>query len=235
MKRLTLALALLVFAVVTACHSPQTADKPRAYTLVLIKTGPQNGKLSKEETQRAFAGHFENMARLAGEKKLLVAGPYGKKRHDNDLRGIFVLDTGDRAQAKEWAETDPTTKAGVFVLEYHELRTDAPLQAQLEYELNRTAQAKAEGRETKPGDGARGYVLLTAEHGDLAHKELASLISAKRVFMLADLDESRALAILDAKDFGAAMELLGERASKLGSHTLDEWFATDSLQVMVAD
>jgi uncharacterized protein YciI len=235
MNRLIATLALSVLALAAACHSPQAEEQAPAYTLVLIKTGPQSGKLSKEDNQKAFAGHFENMARLAEEKKLLVAGPYGAKRHDKDLRGIFILATGDRAYAKEWASSDPTTQAGVFVLEYHELRTDAPLLASLERDMARTAKAKAEGKVTSPGEGARSYVLLTAEHGDLARRELADLVAAKRVYMVAELDGTRALAILDAKDLAAAEALLGERAGKMGSHTLDEWFATDCLETMVAD
>jgi uncharacterized protein YciI len=155
MNRMPLAFLLLVLALVAGCRSAEPAVQTRAYTLVLIKTGPQSGKLGKEENQRVFAGHFENMARLSNERKLLVAGPYGAARHDKSLRGIFILDTGDRGQATAWAATDPSVEAGVFVLEYHDLRTDAPLIASLERDLDRTAKAKTEGRVTKPGDGAR--------------------------------------------------------------------------------
>ncbi len=232
MPRLSTVLVLLALLLVAGCHSTESATNSRPYTLVLIKTGPQSGKLSKEENQKVFASHFENMGRMANERQLLVAGPYGGERHDKSLRGLFIFDTGDRAQATAWAETDPPTRAGVFVLEYHDLRTEAPLLASLERDLERTAKAKAEGRVTKPGEGARGYVLLTAEHGDVAHRELADLVAAKRVYMLADLDAGRALAILDAKDLAAAQELLGPRADKLGSHTLDEWFASDCLEML---
>jgi diadenosine tetraphosphate (Ap4A) HIT family hydrolase len=50
--------------------------------------------------------------------------------------------------------------------------------------------------------------------------------------MLADLDDDRAFAILDAKDLAAAHELLGARAEKLGVHALDEWFASDCLEIL---
>lgn len=233
MLRTCLALALaFLFG---GCNSTPSVTKARAYTLVLIKTGPMSDKLSTEEQKPLFAGHMSNMQRLANERHLLVAGPYGKKRHDERLRGIFILDTNDHAQAKSWAETDPTARAGVFVFEYHELRTDAPLLATLERDLDRTAKAQAEGKPLKMGEGARGYVLLTAEHGDLARRELADLVAAKRVYLLADLDAGRALAILDAKDLAVARELLGPRADKLGAHTLDEWFATDCLEILVGD
>ncbi|MDZ4772658.1 MAG: YciI family protein [Planctomycetota bacterium] len=227
MYRFSLALVLVALPLFHGCRSAQPAVlKAHEYTLVLIKTGPQSGKLSKEENQRLFAGHFSNMERLANERHLLVAGPYGKAKHDNSLRGLFVLDTGDRARATAWAETDPPTQAGVFVLEFHDLRTDAPLAALLERELERQAQRKREmesaGRGATPGEGMRSYVLLTAEHGDVARRELADLVVAKRVYLLADLDAGRALAILDAPDLAAAQELLAPVTNKLGTHTLDE-------------
>lgn len=218
----------LAFLIVS-CRSAPSGPAPRDYTLVLLKTGPQSGKLPKEENQKVFAGHFSNMERLANERKLLVAGPYGKGRSDAMLRGVFVLDSKNRAEATAWAETDPPTQAGVFVLEYHDLRTTAPLARGLEAELARSAKEKAEGHVAKPGEHGRAYVLLTAEHGDMARRELADLIAAKSVVLFADLDDTRALVILDAKDLVAARELLGARAEQLGAHTLDEWFASDLL------
>src|SRR5690349_4676773 len=122
MNRKLLAVALCALVFVAGCASTETAVEKRAYTLVLLKTGPQSGKLPPEENKRLFAGHFENMARLAQERKLVVAGPYGGERHDKALRGLFVLDTGERTVATTWAETDPPTQAGIFVLEYHDLR-----------------------------------------------------------------------------------------------------------------
>src|SRR6187402_815215 len=78
----------------TAAAAPE-ATLPR-YTLVWIRTGPKSGTLSEEENRALFAGHFANMERLAKERKLLLAGPFGKQRHASDLRGLFVLDTTDR-------------------------------------------------------------------------------------------------------------------------------------------
>src|SRR5262245_44040174 len=123
---------LLGLSSLSACRSTSGAAAERGYTLVLIKTGPMSGKLSQEESDRAFAGHFSNMGRLAQARQLVVAGPFGDERHDHDLRGLFVLNSARRAEAEEWARTDPTTQAGVFVLEFHDLATDAPLLQALE-------------------------------------------------------------------------------------------------------
>lgn len=213
-----------------------TADPPdeQPLTLVLIKTGPKSGTLSPEQTQQLFAGHFENMGRMAEERQLLLAGPFGKTRHDETLRGLFVLDTGDRARAQQIAETDPTAQAGVFTLEYHALSTDAPLRALLERVLAIEAQAKAEGRQRSPGEGARTYVLLTAEDGERARSLLQPLAAPHGgpVLLLGRLDGTRAFAILDASDVDAAQAALGDVAGQLGPYVLDAWFATGELATM---
>lgn len=214
-------------------EAPGGALRPGA-TLVLLKTGPQSGKLPEEENTRAFTGHFENMERMALARQLLVAGPYGELRHDPDLRGIFVLASVVREEAQRWAGTDPATQAGIFVLEFHDLVTDAPLAAALERDLARLERARAEGREPPPGQGARGYVLLTAESADRAERELAGLRSREGgVFLLARLDGTRTLAVLDAHDLDEASERFAPQLENLGAHVLDEWFATGELENLV--
>ena len=223
---------LLVPLLLAGCASPGGGDLApgeRALTLVFLKTGPESGKLPKEENERVFAGHFANMARMAEERQLLVAGPFGPVRHDPALRGLFVLDTGDRGLARDWAATDPPTQAGVFVLEYHDLATAAPLAACLERELAKAAAAKAEGRTPQPGEGGRSYVVLTAEDGARARAALAPLVADGRVLMLARLDGSRAFALLDATDIDAARQKLGPAGEALGEYVLDSWFGGGEL------
>jgi len=238
--RLLLLCTLPVLAL--ACHAPSapapdasgSAPEPTRYTLVQIKTGPMSGKLSKEDNERAFAGHFENMGRMGRAGQLVTAGPYGARRHDPSLRGLFVLATAERSEAERWAATDPTTQAGVFVLEFHTLATDAPLAAALERALAWQAAQLAAGRTPPPGEGARGYVLLTAEHGDLATREFAPLCDAEGgVYLVATLDETRALVLLDAPDLATAEERFAPQLAVIGTHTLDEWFASDELAAMV--
>ena len=99
---------------------------------------------------------------------------------------------------------------------------------------DRRAQQEAEGRTPSPGEGARPYVLLTAEHGDLARRELAPLLSSDGgVFLLASLDGTRALALLDAQDVAEARERFAPQLENLGAHVLDEWFASSQLARLV--
>lgn len=221
--------ALLALALAAGCASTAAEPEGRAYTLVFIRTGPMSGRLGEAENRQAFAGHFANMGRMAEERKLVVAGPFGKRRHDEALRGLFVMNSGDRAEAEAWASTDPTTVAGVFTLEFHDFATDAPLLAALERALEKERAAKAEGRTPKPGEGARPYVLLVAEDGEAARREFAAL---EGVLLFARLDGTRAFALLDAKDVADAEQRFGPVLDRIGPHTLDDWFASDQLARM---
>ena len=57
-----------------------------------------------------------NIQKLAGEGKLLLAGPF---TDGGDLRGIFVFRVGSTAEAQALAETDPAVRAGRLRLESH--------------------------------------------------------------------------------------------------------------------
>lgn len=97
----------------------------RPYILVLLKTGPNKVPAGPERT-KMFQGHFANMERLAGEKKLAVAGPLDGV---NGMRGLFVLATGDIEEAKAWTATDPVIIQGEMVAEYHKFFSSAGLMA----------------------------------------------------------------------------------------------------------
>ncbi|MEW6652027.1 MAG: YciI family protein [Bacteroidota bacterium] len=84
------------------------------YVFVILKTGP--AVIEKKETRDSlFAGHMKNINRLAGENKLIVAGPFGK--NDLKYRGLFILDVKTIEEAKELVNTDPAVAAKIFDVE----------------------------------------------------------------------------------------------------------------------
>ncbi len=225
-RRRPLKFLFAALLVLPACQGapPASAATPLACTLVLLKTG--SVKPSQEEAVKVFAGHFANMQRLAREGHLLVAGPYGKQKSDPELRGVFVLATGERAEAKALAETDPGFQASVFQLEYHDLVTTAPLRENLAAVLAAEDAAKAAGKPSKPGDAIRPYVVLNAANGAAAEVALKGLPD---VLMVARLDGDRVWALLAANDLSAAQQQLRTVRDQLGTHTLDEWYSSAAL------
>lgn len=224
-------IALIALFSLAGCQSAAVVAEaaPLDCTLVFLTTGPRQEPLTKEESAKVFAGHFANMGRLAGEGHLLVAGPFGDEKSDATLRGLFVLDTGKREDAIKLAETDPGFQAGVFSLSYHDLRTTAPLRECLASVLALADAAKREGREQAPGEGIRGYVLLTAKAGEAAQAALRTLPGA---LIVASLDHQSAWAVLDAVDVPAAKQLVQPVAARLGECTFDAWYATGELAKM---
>ncbi len=86
----------------------------KTYVFCLLKTG-SNTTASLEERQKLFEGHMANINRLAEEKKLVVAGPFMK--NDKNYRGIFIFNCTTLEEAKEWVDSDPAVKAGIFEAE----------------------------------------------------------------------------------------------------------------------
>lgn len=69
-------------------------------------------------TEAIQKAHLANITRLADEKKLVVAGPFG----DNGrLRGIFIFKVASIDEARSLAATDPAVQAGRLALEIHTL------------------------------------------------------------------------------------------------------------------
>lgn len=87
----------------------------KMYVLCILKTGPKDAEIQGEERKEIFAGHFANIAKLAEERKLLLAGPFGK--NDRSWRGLYVFNVATVAEAEELVVLDPAVKAGVFVTE----------------------------------------------------------------------------------------------------------------------
>ncbi len=222
---------LVLFAVLAAsCASPPpplgTLPGEHVHTFVAIRTGPRTTPLAKAERGAMFQGHFDNMNRLARAGDLVMAGPYGKQKHANDLRGIFVLATADAAVAKALAETDPGFRQGEFRFEYTRIGTTADLRAQLAADLAREDAIAASGKKPAPGDGGRAYVWLWVPDFFAAS---AAFADSPSVLLAARCDDGRGLFLLDALDLAAAQSLLASQQAQLGTCELDEWFGSGLL------
>jgi uncharacterized protein len=128
MKRVRLLLFALAFVLggtvaITAeerAFDPELAKRLGAdergmkmYVLCILKTGPKDTEVKGDERKKVFAGHFENIGRLAEEGKLAVAGPFGK--NDKAYRGLYIFNVASIEEAEKLVMLDPAVQAGVFV------------------------------------------------------------------------------------------------------------------------
>ena len=86
--------------------------------LGFLKKGPnrKDGDDQLPEVKELQKAHLANINRLAGMKKLIVAGPFGD---DGVLRGIFVFRVASLQEAEGLCATDPMVKIGRLVVELH--------------------------------------------------------------------------------------------------------------------
>lgn len=87
----------------------------KQYVLVFLKNGPKRNQDSAE-VSRIQKAHLDNILKLADEGKLVVAGPF---MDDQEVKGIFILNTANLEEAKKIAVTDPAVKAGRLIMELH--------------------------------------------------------------------------------------------------------------------
>lgn len=80
----------------------------KSYTLVILKKGTVDITDNKLRDS-IFNGHMANIKRLAAENKLILAGPMGK--NEKNYEGIFVYNTSDTSEARQWLNTDPAIQS----------------------------------------------------------------------------------------------------------------------------
>jgi len=96
----------------------------KTYVLVILKTGPAQIE-DKELRDSLFAGDFSNMDELAGEGKLVAAGPFSA--NDRQYRGLFLFDVRTLDEAKDLIKRDPTVTNGIFETEMYQWYGSAAL------------------------------------------------------------------------------------------------------------
>lgn len=102
----------------------------KMYVLVILKTGTDT-TAGKPRTDSLFAGHMQNIGRLAAEGKLVVAGPMGK--NDKSYRGIFILNVKTTAEAAALLDTDPAIRERLLAAELFPWYGSAALPLYLPY------------------------------------------------------------------------------------------------------
>lgn len=87
----------------------------RAYTLVLLKSGPNQAidSVTAVNTQR---DHLIHLFSLRDAGRLSVFGPMADQ---TDLRGIAIFNSADVKEVESWLKEDPWIRLGGLVYEIH--------------------------------------------------------------------------------------------------------------------
>jgi len=102
----------------------------KSYYLVILKTGKAHIE-DKNEVNRLFKEHLNNIGKLAKEGKLVVAGPLEK--NENQYRGIFILNAKSKEDAQELLKSDPAIQAELLAAEIYKWYGSAALPLYLQY------------------------------------------------------------------------------------------------------
>jgi uncharacterized protein YciI len=108
-------LCLSAFGLVASALAQTGANATQLY-FVLLKRPANAPPLSKEEGEKLQEAHMANIRKLAGEHKLVIAGPF---LDNTALRGIFVFRAASLEQVQEWVNTDPMVKVNHLAMEVY--------------------------------------------------------------------------------------------------------------------
>src|SRR5215510_15807535 len=113
MKRLLTCLILLL-VMSPAVLSQEPAHKLVEFHMALLKHGPKWTAAESAETKRLHQEHVNYVLSLLDSGKAIIAGPF---TDGGEIDGLFVFRAKSAAEAKAWAEADPSVAAGFRVVE----------------------------------------------------------------------------------------------------------------------
>jgi uncharacterized protein YciI len=96
-------------------HEALGQNMARYYMVFLRRSGKPLPPSA--EARKIMEGHMDNIRRLAGERKLLLAGPFMDQSGPGSLAGIFILSTATAEEAQKLVDSDPAVVAGRFTVE----------------------------------------------------------------------------------------------------------------------
>jgi uncharacterized protein len=101
-------------------QKPETKVEPAhklvEFQMALLKRGPKWTSAQNPEMTRLHQEHINYVLSLFDTGKAVIAGPF---TDGGEINGVYVFRANSAAEAKAWAEADPTVVAGLQVVEMH--------------------------------------------------------------------------------------------------------------------
>ncbi len=111
-------LAVVTSSWVSAQEKPQAKTEPQhklvEFHMALLKHGPKWTATENDETKRLHQEHVNYVVSLLDSGKAVLAGPFND---GGEIDGVVIFRGASAAEAKAWAEADPSVASGFRVAE----------------------------------------------------------------------------------------------------------------------
>ena len=115
-----IALLLLTSPAVLSQQKPEAKNEPASklveFHMAILKRGPKWSAAETSETKRVQQEHVKYVLSTLNSGKAIIAGPF---TDDGEIIGVFVFRAPSAAEAKAWAEADPSVASGHYIVEMH--------------------------------------------------------------------------------------------------------------------
>ena len=116
--KLSLSVLVLLLTLSPAVFSQQQEPQHKLveFHMALLKHGPKWTATENTQMNRLHEEHVKYVLSLLDSGKAVIAGPF---TDGGETDGVFVFRAKSAAEAKTWAEADPTVAAGIHIVEMH--------------------------------------------------------------------------------------------------------------------
>ncbi|HEY0366851.1 MAG TPA: YciI family protein [Pyrinomonadaceae bacterium] len=109
-------LLLLTSPAVLSQQQAEPAHKLVEFHMALLKHGPKWTAAETPETKRLHEEHVKYVLAAIDSGKAVIAGPF---TDGGEIDGLYVFRASSAAEAKAWAEGDPSVASGFRVADMH--------------------------------------------------------------------------------------------------------------------
>jgi uncharacterized protein YciI len=120
--RFLIAIIVLLLTVPLALsqQQPEVKKEPEhkliEFHMALLKHGPKWTAAETPETRRLHQAHVDYVLATLDSGKAVMAGPF---TDGGEIDGVYVFRAPSAAEAKAWAEADPSVASGFRIAEMH--------------------------------------------------------------------------------------------------------------------